>query len=118
MPLVAGVYLNRLRKRWRLEADPTVQFALGFWKKRILYKDLKIDSPFNTYKYFGLPPGPICSPGLASLTAALLAQQTDAMYFISNGDGTHSFFKTLMEHNKKKVARRSQDRKNDAKTFR
>lgn len=108
MPLIAGVYLNRLSRRWRLEADPTVQYALGYWKQRIFYKDLRINSPYNTYQHYGLPPGPICSPGIEAIRAVLYAQPTDYFYFVANGDGTHAFFKTLKEHNRKKASQKKQ----------
>lgn len=102
-PLIAAVYLNRLKKRWKLEADPTVQYALGFWKNRILYKDLEIDSPYNTYKYRGLPSGPICSPGVEALDAVFAPAQTEAMYFVAVGSGTHAFSQSIREHNSYKA---------------
>jgi UPF0755 protein len=102
-PLIAAVYRNRLDKRIGLAADPTVIYALkrlGRWNGNIRREDLRMESPYNTYRYAGLPPGPICSPGLASLVAA--AQPADApyLYFVSRNDGTHVFAETLTEHNR------------------
>lgn len=101
-PLIASVYLNRLRLRMKLEADPTVQYALGRWKKRLAIADLKTDSPYNTYLYYGLPPGPICSPGLDSFIAALHPAETDDLYFVADDKGGHRFATTNAEHIKNK----------------
>lgn len=101
-PMIAAVYLNRLRKRKMLEADPTVQYALGYWKKGITLKDLKNPSPYNTYNHFGLPPGAICSPGLESLRGVLKPAKIDAIYFVADTRGGHRFSVTLEEHNKAK----------------
>lgn len=104
-PLIAGVYWNRLKAGMGLFADPTVQYALGFqkgtgawWKRDLTPEDLKVNSPYNTYLRPGLPPGPICNPGLASLQAAL-EPQGDYLYFVAKGDGSHVFAHTLAEHN-------------------
>jgi len=98
-PVVSAVYNNRLQRGMRLEADPTVAYAMGGFKGRLLYADLEIDSPFNTYKNKGLPPGPICSPGRASIMAALYPDTvTTAIYFVARGDGSHIFSHTLNEH--------------------
>ncbi len=97
-PLIAGVYYNRLRKGWKLQCDPTVLYSIGE-KRKVYYKDLKIDSPYNTYKHRGLPPTPICSPGRTSIYAALKPDKTDYMYFVAN-KGKHIFAKTLKEHNR------------------
>jgi len=98
-PVIAAVYTNRLRRGMRLEADPTVAYAMGGYKGRLLYADLEIDSPYNTYRNKGLPPGPICSPGEASIRAALYPDpDTDALYFVARGDGSHIFTRTLREH--------------------
>jgi UPF0755 protein len=98
----------------RLEADPTVAYAMGGYRGRLLYADLEIDSPYNTYRRKGLPPGPICSPGEASIRAALYPDpDTTALYFVARGDGSHIFSKTLAEHlaNVERVrARRAQNR--------
>lgn len=98
-PVIAGVYLNRLQKNMLLQADPTVQFALGKHTPRVLNKDLETDSPYNTYKYPGLPPGPIASPGGASLVAALFPATVPYLYFVAAPDGHHEFRRTLAEHN-------------------
>jgi UPF0755 protein len=96
---ISAVYHNRLRRRMKLEADPTVAYAMGEYKGRLLYKDLEIDSPYNTYIHYGLPPGPICSPGEESIVAALYPDSTSkALYFVARGDGSHIFSLTLREH--------------------
>jgi UPF0755 protein len=102
-PLIAGVYSNRLTRRIGLGADPTVIYALkrlGRWDGNIRKGDLQVDSPYNTYRYAGLPPGPICSPGLASLIAAADPADIPYLYFVSRNDGTHVFASTLEEHNR------------------
>ncbi len=101
-PLVAGVYENRLRKRMLLQCDPTVIYALeqaGSYKGSLTGKNLQFDSPYNTYRKAGLPPGPIGNPGEASLRAALHPAETDALYFVANTQGGHFFSKTLAQHN-------------------
>ena len=93
-PLIAAVYRNRLDRRIGLAADPTVIYALkrvGRWNGNIRREDLRMDSPYNTYRYAGLPPGPICSPGLASLVAAAAPADVPYLYFVSRNDGTHVF---------------------------
>jgi len=100
MATISGVYHNRLRIGMKLQADPTIQYVIpGGWK-RLTYKDLELDSPYNTYKYFGLPPGPINSPGKAAIFAALYPEKNDYLYFVADGTGGHRFGKTLAEHNK------------------
>jgi UPF0755 protein len=102
-PLVAAVYLNRLRLRMPLQADPTVIYAIqqtGTYTGNLRHADLTIDSPYNTYRYPGLPPGPIASPGRASLDAAVHPADSDALYFVSRNDGSHVFAKTLDEHSR------------------
>lgn len=102
MPKIAGVYINRLRKRMPLQACPTVKYAMGdFALTRILHKHLKYDSPFNTYRNAGLPPAPICIPSIAAIDAVLNYQKSDYLYFCARPefDGTHNFAKTLREHN-------------------
>ena len=99
---MAGVYLNRVRKGWPLEADPTVKFAVGdFTIKRVLNKHLQTDSPYNTYLYPGIPPGPICTPSIPSIDAILNGERHDYMFFCAriDGSGYHYFSKTLAEHN-------------------
>jgi len=99
MPRISSVYHNRLKSGWRLEADPTVAYAIGGVRRRLWYKDLRVDSPYNTYRVRGLPPGPICSPGRAALMAAVkpLAGCKD-LYFVADGTGRHYFSRTLMDH--------------------
>lgn len=102
-PLIAAVYRNRLDRHIGLAADPTVIFALkrlGRWNGNLRRDDLRMDSPYNTYRYAGLPPGPICSPGLASLVAAAAPADVPYLYFVSRNDGTHVFAQTLAEHNR------------------
>ena len=101
-PIVAAVYLNRLRIGMGMQADPTVIYALqraGKYDGNLRRADLSFDSPYNTYRYAGLPPGPIASPGLASLQAAVAPAQVDYLYFVSRNDGSHVFARTLVEHN-------------------
>lgn len=99
-PLVAGVIYNRLNKAQKLEIDATVQYLLDKQKERLLNKDLKVDSPYNTYKNAGLPPGPIASPGLASIQAALEPKASDYYFYVTKKDGSqgHLFGKTYKEH--------------------
>ncbi len=97
-PVVAAVYLNRLRAHIPLQADPTVTYALGKRPGRVYFKDLRINSPYNTYKVLGLPPGPIGSPGLASLVAALHPAKVPYRYFVAHPDGHHEFRATYSEH--------------------
>ncbi|HEY8345320.1 MAG TPA: endolytic transglycosylase MltG [Bacillota bacterium] len=97
-PIIAGVFINRIRKRYPLQSCATVQYALGERKPRLLYKDLEIDSPYNTYKNYGLPPGPICNPGRASLAAAIKPMETNYLYFVAKPDGSHIFSRSYREH--------------------
>jgi UPF0755 protein len=102
-PMVAAVYRNRLERRMPLQCDPTVIYALmqaGRWHGNITRADLQIDSPFNTYRYAGLPPGPIASPGRASLEAAAHPADVPYLYFVSRNDGTHAFATTFAEHSR------------------
>lgn len=100
---VASVFVNRLRKGMLLQTDPTVIYALTEGKieldRALTRKDLQVDSPYNTYRYAGLPPTPICNPGSEALYAAAHPAQTDYLYFVANGTGGHNFAKTLKEHN-------------------
>lgn len=98
MPTIAGVYLNRLRKGMKLQADPTIQYLQKNGWKRLNYLDLKIDSPYNTYKYFGLPPSPINNPGRAALYAAVNPEQHDFLFFVADGQGGHNFAKNYSQH--------------------
>lgn len=100
-PIVAGVYMNRYKKGWKLEADPTLVYANGdFSIRRVLNEHKEVDSPYNTYKYSGLPPGPICMPSVASIDAVLNYARHEYMYFCAKDDfsGYHSFAKTYDQH--------------------
>ncbi len=107
---IAGVFINRLRKNMPLQTDPTVIYAItkgehknngkGPLGRRLLRKDLAIDSPYNTYKYPGLPKGPICNPGKDAIIASLNPEEHSYFYFVADGTGGHIFSKTLTEHNK------------------
>ena len=97
-PVIAAVYYNRLRRGMLLQADPTIQYALGHHVGRVLYKDLAVESPYNTYIHKGLPPGPVASPGVASLAAAANPANVPYLYFVASKDGHHEFRMTLDEH--------------------
>ena len=107
-PIIAGVYMNRLSKKIKLQADPTVIYSIkktenNYKKiiKRVLFRDLKLDSEYNTYKYLGLPPGPICMPDISSIDAVLNFKKHNYLYFVANPNkpGHHSFSKSLKKHN-------------------
>ena len=98
-PIISGVYHNRLNRGMRLQADPTIQYIIEDGPRRLLNRDLKIDSPYNTYKYKGLPPGPINSPGAESLKAALYPAENEYLFFVARGDGYHTFTTNEKEHN-------------------
>lgn len=102
LPKMAGVYLNRVKKGMRLEADPTIQYILGDPKKRLLLKDLEVKSPYNTYRNKGLPPGPISNPGIEALQAAFHPEQHDFLFFVLKPDQTHEFTRSYKEHLKAK----------------
>jgi len=109
-PLVAAVYLNRMRMKKHLEADPTVQYALGYsaeegrwWKKGLTLADLQFNSPYNTYRYDGIPPGPICNPGYESVYAVLHPAPIDAVFFVADTEGRHTFNVTYEDHLKAKA---------------
>jgi UPF0755 protein len=105
-PIIAGVFLNRLGEGMNLDSCPTVQYALGYqedtgqwWKTPLTLEELdRVNSPYNTYLHQGLPPGPICNPGLASMLAVLEPVETDYLYFLAKGDGSHAFATTFEEH--------------------
>jgi len=97
-PVISAVYHNRLRIGMPLQADPTIQYALGGHRDRVLYRDLEIDSPYNTYRHTGHPPGPIASPGEASVEAALYPASVPYLYFVADSDGHHEFRTTFKEH--------------------
>ena len=110
-PWISAVFRRRLKKDMPLQADPTVQYALGAYRKRLSKEDLEVDSPYNTYRYSGLPPGPIANPGRASILAALYPADLKYLYFVAKGDGSHIFSKTLRAHlaAKRKVKRERKD---------
>jgi UPF0755 protein len=110
-PVIAAVYLNRLKAGMRLQADPTVQYAIGQHVARVLYKHLEIDSPYNTYRYAGLPPGPIASPGKPAIVAALYPASVPYRYFVAYPDGHHEFTTSFAQHS---VAVRSARRQWDS----
>jgi UPF0755 protein len=108
-PVIASVFLNRLKEDMPLQADPTVQYALAsadpptgdasWWKSGLTEDDLGVESPYNTYLHRGLPPGPIANPGIDAIEAVLHPAATDYLYFVAKGDGSHAFAATLAEHN-------------------
>ncbi|HPY95837.1 MAG TPA: endolytic transglycosylase MltG [Candidatus Cloacimonadota bacterium] len=103
-PLIASVYINRLNKKMLLQADPTTTYHLeeyGIKKGKLYYSDLKIDTPFNTYKYLGLPPTPICSPAISTIDACINPDETDYLFFFAMPDRRHIFTKTYQEHLRK-----------------
>jgi UPF0755 protein len=110
---ISAVYHNRLKNGWRLEADPTVRYGIGNFDRTLSFNDLEVDSPYNTYRHGGFPPGPICSPGTASIEAALYpAKGCEDFFFVANGDGTHTFSKTFEEHTEaiRRIAREREER--------
>ena len=100
MPLISAVFWNRLRVEMPLQADPTVQYAVGKERRRLTREDLQVDSPFNTYRRVGLPPGPIASPSLAAIRAAANPAAVSYLYFVAIDDRRHQFSVTLAEHNR------------------
>ena len=112
-PTIAGVYLNRLKNKRLLQADPTVKFALGdFTLKRV--NDLSVDSPYNTYKYTGLPPGPICIPSINAIEAVLNTEDHNYLYFCARPDnsGYHDFSETFAAHKLKAIKYRWKQKRN------
>lgn len=105
-PVIAGVYVNRLRIGMMLQCDATIQYALGKQKAILLYSDLELDSPYNSYKNYGLPPGPIANPGMSSLEAAMAPTPSKFLYYVRDdvkNDGSHRFARTDEEHNANRV---------------
>ena len=113
-PVISAVYHNRLRIGMALQADPTVQYAMGVHSNRVLFKHLQTASPYNTYRNRGLPPGPICSPGRASIEAALHPADVPYLYFVAHPDGHHEFRSTFTEHTK--AVREIRRKRTDATT--
>ena len=103
MSTISSVYHNRLKRQMLLQADPTIQYIIPGKSRRLFNKDLKIDNPYNTYKYKGLPPGPINNPGQAALAAAANPADSGYLYFVANGEGRHVFSRTNEEHNQAKL---------------
>ena len=108
--VVAGILIKRFREGWKIEADATVQFALGYdeegktwWKKSLTAEDLQINSPYNTRRFIDLPPGPICNPGLASLKAVAQPQESEYYFYLHDKDGKIHYARTLAEHNANKI---------------
>ena len=99
-PMIAGVYWNRLKRRMKLEADPTIQYVLPDGPRRLLNRDLKFKSPYNTYLNYGLPPGPISNPGKKAILATLYPEKHQYLFFVATGVGGHRFSKTFTEHQK------------------
>ncbi len=99
-PIIASVFLNRLKKGMRLESDPTVIYGIKNFDGNLKKKDLRTPSPYNTYLNYGFPPGPIANPGKESLMAVINPAETDYLYFVAKNDGTHYFSANLSEHNK------------------
>ncbi len=97
-PVIAGVYYNRLRRGMRLEADPTIQYLLEGGPRRLFYSDLNLDSPYNTYRHAGLPPGPVDNPGRSSILAALFPAHHQYLFFVANGQGGHWFSTSYDAH--------------------
>ena len=102
-PIIASVFYNRLAKGIALGADPTIKYALENPKKTVYLKDLKVNSAYNTYTNRGLPPGPICNPGISAINAALNPAKTNYYFFVARGDGSHEFLMTFEEHKKAKA---------------
>ena len=100
--VIAAIYMNRLKKGMPLQACPTVQYLLPEGPRRLLKKDLEIESPYNTYKYAGLPPGPVNNPGMKSILAVLNPADVSYLYLVANGDGSHTFSKNMDDHLKAK----------------
>jgi UPF0755 protein len=101
-PVIAAIYINRLKKGMALQACPTVQYLLPEGPRRLLKTDLEIDSPYNTYKYRGLPPGPVNNPGMKSILSVLNPANVNYLYLVANGDGSHTFSKNMDDHLKAK----------------
>jgi len=100
MPVISSVFHNRLRMNMRLQSDPTAIYGIDGFNRKIGPEDLLRDTPYNTYRRQGLPPGPICNPGIDSIRAALWPANTNYLYFVARGNGTHAFSKSLQEHNR------------------
>ncbi|MDR3244428.1 MAG: endolytic transglycosylase MltG [Elusimicrobiota bacterium] len=114
--IISSVFHNRLNKRIKLESCATVLYAMGIVKPRLTYEDIKFDSPYNTYLYYGLPPGPIANAGIESIKAALYPADTDKLFFVASGDGGHLFADGFKQHvENKKIANDAAKKKKNAK---
>jgi len=111
-PIIAGVYYNRVKKKMPLQADPTIQYVIPDGPRRLRYSDLTINSPYNTYKYLGLPPGPINNPGKDAILAVLYPTNHSFLYFVATGNGGHTFSKLYSEHQKAVKSYRKERDKN------
>ncbi|NJL58931.1 MAG: endolytic transglycosylase MltG [Desulfobacteraceae bacterium] len=109
-PIISSVFHNRLKIGMRLDSDPTVIYGIENFNGNITRKNLETPTPYNTYKIYGLPPGPIASPGASAIEAALYPSDTDFLYFVAKGDGSHQFSKSLEEH--RQAVKKYQLRKN------
>lgn len=109
--LIASVFLNRLKKNMPLESCVTVEYALGIKKKILTDRDLQVDSPYNTYRHAGLPPGPVCNPGRAAIRAVIAPVPSDDLFFVARGDGRHEFSKTFAEHKRAKNKLRLEEKR-------
>ncbi|HHO77024.1 MAG TPA: endolytic transglycosylase MltG [Deltaproteobacteria bacterium] len=109
-PIISSVFHNRLKKRMLLQSDPTAIYGIDNFHRKISRKDLQRDTPYNTYKYPGLPPGPICNPDKYSIIAALNPEKTDYFYFVAKGNGLHHFSTSLKEHNRAIISNRKAGR--------
>lgn len=99
-PVIGGLYWNRLDNNWRLQADPTVSYAVGE-RRRLIYEDYRVDHPYNTYRFTGLPPGPITNPSYTSIRAALFPEEHDYYYMVATPEGDHAFSETYAEHQRR-----------------
>jgi len=115
--IVSSLYHNRLKKNMKLESDPTIQYIIPDGPRRLLNIDLKNESPYNTYMYRGLPPGPINNPGIKSIIAAIYPEKTNYIYMVANGDGSHTFTRTyrsfLIAKSKFQKVRRNNKKQNN-----
>jgi UPF0755 protein len=109
--VIAAVFYNRLRKKMKLQSCVTVLYAIETNKMRLTFEDIKFDSPYNTYKHLGLPPDPICSPGIESIKAALYPADTKDLFFVSDGNGRHLFAENFNDHKKNRQIVEKKQRK-------
>jgi len=115
-PIIASVFLNRLRKRMRLDSDPTVIYGIDNFNGNLTRKDLTTKTPYNTYVIRGLPPGPIACPGFEAIKAVLFPADTKYLFFVSKNDGSHHFSQTLLEHNKAVILYQKRGRKSKSRS--